>query len=109
MAIRQEIYMENAKGYNPGGRGNSVTNCAVRAEQKAKAKGWQTWSMLDQCDVLDMATVISRKPNTNWYFVLRLEEDLELVWKVQADSHKDVLNAYLQYQSALEPSEPCEY
>ena len=109
MAIRQEIYMEKAKGYATTGRGSSVARDARNAAEKAKAKGWQTWSMLDQCDVLDMATVISRKPNTNWYFVLRLEEDLELVWKVQADSHKDVLNAYLQYQAALEPSERFEY
>jgi hypothetical protein len=56
-----------------------------------------------------MATVISHKPNTNWYFVLRLEEEMELVWSVQADTYRDVLNAYLQYQAALEPYEPCEY
>ena len=109
MAIRQEIYIENAKGYNPGGRGNSVSRNAARAAEKAKAKGWKTWSMLDQCYVLDMATVISHKPNTNWYFVLRLEEEIELVWRVQADTYRDVLNAYLQYQAALEPYEPCEY
>ena len=109
MAIRQEIYIENAKGYNPGGRGNSVSRNAARAAEKAKAKGWKTWSMLDQCDVLDMATVISHKPNTNWYFVLRLVEEQEQVWKVQADSWKDVTNAWLRYQSALEPSECWEY
>jgi len=109
MAIRQEVYMEKAKGYNPSGRGNSVNRCAIQAAEKAKAKGWQTWIMTNQCDVLDMATVISQKPNTNWYFVLRLEEDLELVWKVKADSWKDVTKAYMQYQSALEPTECCEY
>jgi len=109
MAILKEIYMEKAKGYNPGGRGNSVASCAYRAAKNAKTKGWRTWSIFDQCDVLDMATVISHKPNTNWYYVLRLEEDLELVWKVLADNYKDVLNTYLQYQAALEPYEPCEY
>jgi len=109
MAIRQEVYMEKAKGYNSDGRGNSVTRCAARAVENAKAKGWKTWSIFDQCDVLDMATVISQKPNTNWYFVLRLEEDLELVWKVQADNHKDVLNTYMQYHAALEPPECWEY
>jgi hypothetical protein len=109
MAIRQEIYVEKAKGYTTTGRGSSVARDARTAAEKAKAKGWQTWSMTDQCDVLDMATVISRKPNTNWYFVLRLEEEMEMVWKVQADTYKDVLNTYLQYHAALEPYEPCEY
>jgi hypothetical protein len=109
MAIRQEIYMEKAKGYITTGRGSSVARDAARAAENAKAKGWQTWIISDQCDVLDMATVVSRKPNTNWYCVLRFEEDLEVVWKVLADSHKDVLNAYLQYHAALEPSECCEY
>jgi len=109
MAILKEIYMEKAKGYNSSGRGNSVASCAYRAANNAKTKGWRTWWISDQCDVLDMATVISHKPNTNWYYVLRLEEDLELVWKVLADNYKDVLNTYLQYHAALEPYEPCEY
>jgi hypothetical protein len=109
MAIRQEIYVEKAKGYTTTGRGSSVARDARTAAEKAKAKGWQTWSTTDQCDVLDMATVISQKPNTNWYFVLRLVEEQEQVWKVQADSWKDVTNAWLRYQSALEPSECWEY
>jgi hypothetical protein len=87
----------------------SVNKHAAQAAANAKAKGWKTWSMLDQCDVLDMATVVSQKTGTTWYFVLRLEEDTEVLWKVQATDHRQVLNKYLQYHSALEPYEPCEY
>jgi hypothetical protein len=87
----------------------SVNKHASLAACNAEMKGWKTWTLLNQCDVLDMATVVSQKPNTNWYFVLRLEEDQELVWKVQATDHRQVLNEYLQYSYALEPHEPCEY
>ena len=87
----------------------SVNKHASLAACNAEMKGWKTWTLLNQCDDLDMATVVSQKPNTNWYFVLRLEEDQELVWKVQATDHRQVLNEYLQYSFALEPSEEIGY
>lgn len=83
----------------------SVNKHAAQAAANAKAKGWKTWSMLDQCDVLDMATVVSQKPGTTWYFVLYLEEDTEVLWKVQAVDYRQVLNEYLQYHHALVPFE----
>jgi hypothetical protein len=83
----------------------SVNKHAAQAAANAKAKGWKTWSMLDQCDVLDMATVVSQKPGTTWYFVLYLEEDTEVLWKIQATNYRQVLNKYLQYHHALVPFE----
>ena len=83
----------------------SVNKHAALAACNAEVKGWKTWTLLNQCDVLDMATVVSQKPGTTWYFVLVLQEDQEILWKVQATDHRQVLNEYLQYSYALEPVE----
>jgi hypothetical protein len=56
-----------------------------------------------------MATVVSQKPGTSWYFVLRFTENQKQLWKVQATDHRQVLNEYLQYSFALEPSEEIGY
>ena len=87
----------------------SVNKQAALAACNAEIKGWKTWTLLNQSDVLDMATVVSQKPGTSWYFVLRFTEDQKQLWKVQATDHRQVLNEYLQYSFALEPSEEIGY
>jgi len=83
----------------------SVNKHAALAACNAEVKGWKTWTLLNQSDVLDMATVVSQKPGTTWYFVLVLQEDQEILWKVQATDHRQVPNEYLQYSNELEPVE----
>lgn len=82
---------------------------AALAACNAEIKGWKTWTMLNQSDVLDMATVVAQKPDTDWYFVLRFVESHKELWKVQATDHRQVLNEYLQYSFALEQSEEIVY
>lgn len=72
---------------------------AEKAAQDARAKGWNTWTMYDQSDVLDWATTVAQKPGTNWYFIGRWIEDDYVVFKVQGD-HQAVLELWLDYCNA---------
>jgi hypothetical protein len=83
--------------------GVTCNKLAEKAAQEAKAKGWQTWTMYDQSDVLEWATTVAQKPGTNWYIIGQWIEDDEVVYKVQG-KRKDVLRQWLCYTNALEPN-----
>ena len=83
--------------------GVTCNKLAEKAAQEARAKGWQTWTMYDQSDVLDWATTVAQKPGTNWYIIGQWIEDNEVVYKVQG-KRQDVLKQWLCYTNALEPN-----
>jgi hypothetical protein len=71
-----------------------ANQCAVEAHRKAKAKGWEVWTAVNQSDVLDYATCVARIPGTSTYYVGVWIEDDETVYKVQGRK-ADVLKRWL--------------
>ena len=82
--------------------GMTSNQLAEKAAQQARAKGWKTWTMYNQCDVLDWATTVAQKPGTSWYIIGQWIEDDEVVYKVQG-KQQEVLDRWLSYTNALEP------
>ena len=84
--------------------GVTCNRLAEKAAQEARAKGWQTWTMYNQSDVLDWATTVAQKPGTDWYIIGQWIEDGEVVLKVRG-KRQDVLERWLCYTNALEPTD----
>ena len=82
--------------------GMTCNQLAEKAAQQTRAKGWKTWTMYNQCDVLDWATTVAQKPGTSWYIIGQWIEDDEVVYKVQG-KQQEVLDLWPSYTNALEP------
>lgn len=87
------------EGRNHRGKEFTSNAMAIKAAEAARAKGWKTWTELDQSDVLDWATTVAQVPNTNWYFIGQWVEDDEEIYKV-CGNQKEVLTKWLAHCNA---------
>ena len=79
-------------------RGNA-NQAAHEAAKSAREKGWQVWVKYNQCDVLDQATVVARKWDSQVYIVARFLEEEETVYRATGN-RQEILDRWLSPSEA---------
>ena len=77
---------------------NTTNRLALDAKAKAQSMGWSVRIQLDQCDVLDYATVVAWEPGSS---VIRFICFIEGREARKGWGHIDQVEALLDYSNAL--------